>query len=415
MRSDFRFVFRLIWLGSLAAANAQEAPTPPAAGPIAIDMSIDAAKKAAPGVAWADVASEKTGKTIGVQGKDVWSLEGHAYAIGLQPRAYGAATLAISGRHKVESADVCRVRVVALAKHFGAYFVTLAPRAPGLDLTVSDSRIEIIEAGANAKVRETRITDQTTVWEFGQETSDAYPYSIQGEARFKDAEAPEDAETCDIYATLKAHPVARPAFEMLDAKIKPVTLPSAALLHESIDGLLLPVSGVTLSFTCGIDRATGKLWGCGTGAEKKTPEERAGQRRLDAYVYDPKKLDPDNDVPLRTTISVKLSPNDRDAKRLAAALAVPVWIETATPTQLSRNYPVRALSLGLQARVKATCTIQADYSVACDTIATDPPGLVEFEMAARKVLKFYRAAPLLRNGKPAAGATATIAIRFTIE
>jgi hypothetical protein len=166
-----------------------------------------------------------------------------------------------------------------------------------------------------------------------------------------------------------------------------------------------------------VDRATGQLQGCAlpTAADEATREARAAKTRLREYRYDPKQLDPDNDLRLQTDVTIKLSLADRDPALAAAAPAHPVWAQTASPSELSRHYPARALAEGIRARVVATCRIEPDLTLACLSFETDPPGLTMFEDATKRILSKYRASPRLKNDAPATGAIVKVPLRFEVE
>lgn len=447
-----RFV---LCLGALllasAAASAEEPPPPPVAGPISVKMSIAEAKRATPAVQWKDEVSRHSGKTLSITGDNAWTLEGHAYQIKLRPLSYGASILILRGEHEVDSLETCRARFVAFATHFDRYFEELEPRwsiedqmaaqprastitaqrTPEGHLVVtglphiataaeeeSDRKRTVLSVGRNARLREVLIDNsRTATWDFLKHASRTYDYSIGADAWFSHDEVAEK-KVCGIKADLRSQPKDRPAFEALDtAKVKPIALPSAATRHYSLDGFDLPVEGVTLQFRCDVGRETGQLQGCAlpTAAEENTREARAARTRLREYRYDPKQLDPDNDLRLQTNITIKLSRTDRDPALAAAAPALPVWTQTASSSELSRHYPARALAEGIKAKVVATCRIEPDLTLACLSFETDPPGLTIFEDATRRILSKYRASPRLKNDAPAAGAIVKVPLRFEFE
>lgn len=433
-----------------AAASSEEPPPPPAAGPISVKMSIAEAKRAAPSVQWKDEVSRHSGKTLSITGDNAWTLEGHAYQIKFRPLSYGASILTLRGEHEVDSLETCRARVVAFATHFDRYFEGLEPRwsiedqmatqpssatitaqrSPEGHLFVtaqpyiapaaaeeSDRKRTVLSVGRNARLREVLVADGSALWDFIKHASRTYDYSIGADGWFHKNES-AGKSTCSIKAELRSQPKDRPAFELLDTvKVKPIALPSAATRHYSLDGFDLPAEGVTLQFRCDIGRETGQLQGCAlpTAAEENTREARAARTRLREYRYDPKQLDPDNDLRLQTNVTIKLSRADRDPALAAAAPALPVWAQTASPSELSRHYPARALANGIKAKVVATCRIEPDLSLACLSFETDPPGLTMFEDATKRILSKYRASPRLKNDAPAAGSIVKVPLRFEFE
>lgn len=273
---------------------------------------------------------------------------------------------------------------------------------------------KMLPAGGFARVSEVDKDDIVT-WDFGQPASEFYPYSIRANGLFDEA-GEKGVPPCRITAEITALPIGRPPHERLDAKVKPIATAKPATLHSSLDGMRVPPEGVTISYDCGVVRTTGQVVGCRQlGARGHDLEFRAGLLRLREYKFDPKHLDPDNDVPLRADITVILKPSERDPKLAASAPATAVWYSTATAADFSRYYPTKALDQEIEARVIATCLVEADLTLTCGGIRSEPAGITVFDDAVRKLIKHYRAAPLLRNDKPAAGATVEIPILFKLE
>ncbi len=431
------------------AAGAAEQPLPPpAAGPISVDMSIAAAKAAAPSVPWKDEISPHTGRTISITGDAAWTLEGHAYQVLLRPMAYGAAILSLKGTHEVPDVDACRARFVALATHFDRYFDAMEPRwtigsqfpqqgrattvtaqrSPDGNLFVTaqpsyaaadenERKPSVLTAGRNARLQQVLREDGSAAWDFIKLPTADYRYSIGADASFRPDDL-SDKRVCSITVNVRSHPPGVPMFDTLDTtKVKPIASPSVATRHRSIDGLELPPEGLSFVFRCEVNRATGQLQACfiPDSVNDGSLEKRAARARLSEYRYDPKRLDPDNDVTLKTEITIKLLPGDRNPKMAAAAPAHPVWTQTASASELSRHYPAKALADGIEARVVATCKIEPDLTLACDSFQTDPPGLTVFEDATKRILSKYRAAPRLKNDAPAAGAVVKVPLRFEFE
>lgn len=331
----------MLWVAS--AASAADVAPPPAAGPITLDMTIAQAKQSTPAVQWKDVNSRFTGKTLSITAENVWTLEGHVYRVRFRQLSHNATKLELHGQHVVDSPDVCRARVAALAEHFGRFFENLEPRVSPWDqlqpsshgrivaqrtpeglLVVtgqlnpepeSESGISrrILFVGSNAQVREVAVRDTSVSWDFIKHASHTYHYSIGADASYRHDEMTE-RRTCRIDASLQSHPEGRPVFETLEAKIKPVATPSAAVRRKSIVGLALPPEGIELKFRCGMVRETGRLVSCDgpKGSDRRSPEVSAAYERLREYRYDPRELDPDNDLSLFADVTITLSPSDRD-------------------------------------------------------------------------------------------------------
>ena len=450
---------RAVWLTACVGllygtAGAADLPAPPALGRFTLGMSIEEAMRATPELSWEKTVSPVTGRTLEIRAKDAFTLDGYSYTVRLRPQAHRWATLELRGWQQDTDRQTCRRQVLALAAqlepHFptmGVRFAAIPPVPPSSGTIVAqtspDGRVTVtgqpnmspesrsfqqsfIPVGMAARVLETVVNDDRTTWEFEQANADASPYAVRAFAYFDElALRPnaglndEPSPACVIEASLHARPKGRPDFDTLNlAKVKPVALPSRELLHDTLAGIDLPQGGLTLPFRCQVVRHKGTLEQCyPAGDPGTTPFELqlAAQTRLYAYRFNPVQLDPDSDVPLHAVIEVRLSPKDRDPKRAAAAGPIPIWRKTASASELSREYPVDALRLDVEALVTATCRIKPDLSLDCLSFETDPPGLAEFHRPAARVLSHYRAAPRLRNDQPAAGTTVKVRVRFQIE
>ena len=450
---------RAVWLTACVGllygtAGAADLPAPPALGRFTLGMSIEEAMRATPELSWEKTVSPVTGRTLEIRAKDAFTLDGYSYTVRLRPQAHRWATLELRGWQQGADRQTCRRQVLALAAqlepHFptmGDRFAAIPPAQPSSGTIVAqtspDGRVTVtgqpnmspenssfqqsfIPVGTTARVLETVVNDDRATWEFEQANADASPHAVRAFAYFDEqALRPnaglndEPSPACVIEASLHARPKGRPDFDTLNlAKVKPVALPSKELLHDTMAGIDLPQGGLTLPFRCHVVRHKGTLEQCyPTGEPGATTFEvqLAAQARLFAYRFNPVQLDPDSDVPLHAVIEVRLSPKDRDPKRAAAAGPIPIWRKTASPSELSREYPADALRRDVEALVTATCRIKPDLSLDCMSFETDPPGLAEFHRPAARVLSHYRAAPRLRNDQPAAGATVKVRIRFQIE
>jgi hypothetical protein len=451
----------------LVAVQAHAEPAPQVAG-VAADMTLDAARAASPTVQWQNELSPHTGKPTAIWADAAFTLEGQAYRASLQPKPSGTALLRLVSDEHVDKAKTCRARVKALAAHFDTYFAEMkppyspfdTPRTAGATFTynrlpggagyvsatpnfVDDGRdVDMIDAGKNAEIREIEYDDTDDMeWATGQRAKDDFPYALDLAASFyKGDEALPSV--CHIEATVTRYPrdrqwPGRPSFETLDtAKNKLTQKPSEALLHDSLEGIELPPEGVSLAYRCDVNRVNGRVLYCDPHERKYggVAIERAARLRYTAMGFDTKGLDPDNDLPLKTDITIKLLPSERPkaeavkepAKPGTPAIistntpvrvppsAMPVWTQAPTSDDLSRHYPAEALRQELQARVVATCRIAEDLSLACLTFEINPPEHVMFEAAAKRIVALYRAAPKLKDGKDAAGTVVRLPIFFKL-
>jgi len=451
----------------LVAAATHAEPSPHVAG-VAADMTLDAARAASPTAQWQNELSPHSGKPTAIWADGAFTLEGQSYRVSLRPKPSGTAHLKLSSDEQVDKAKTCRARVVALAAHLDAYFANMKPAYSPLDMPrtagatfnynrlpggagyvsatpnfVDDGRdVDMIDAGKNAEIREIEYVDNGDMeWSTGQRAKDDYPYALDLMASFYKGDETSPS-VCHIEATVTRYPPdrqwpGRPSFEELDtAKNKLTRTPSMALLHTSLDGIDLPPQGVTLDYRCEVNRVDGRVLYCSPHERKyaDAKHERAARMRYAAMGFDPKGLDPDNDLPLKTDITVKLLPGERlkaeavkdvaptptvtsliNAPVKVAPIPVPVWMQSPTSEDLSRFYPPEALRKELQARVVATCRIAEDLSLACVSFEINPPEHAMFEDAARRILMLYRAAPKLKDGKNAAGTVVRVPIRFQLE
>jgi TonB family protein len=451
-----------------SAAAAEPAPSAaaqaPAAGPVRVDMSLDAARKAHPKAAWKNVPSMFTGKTIAIEAPSAWTLGGQDYLLKLTPHASGKSTLVIDARPADVDVDGCRARTLALVAHLDGYFrdikdrrwippsppppmpaptisvqrmpdgtpyVTAQPNFASRDNDDEEDENKPVEreltAGARARVAEV-VAPTLASWDYGQPATKDYPYSLEGRSDHMPAdEALSRPSRCHISAVVRSEPWGGAREETLDASVQPLPL-AARDLHKSLDGVELPEAPVALAFRCDVWRASGRLGFCATvdKAQDKLPAMTAARRRLPKMAFDPAKLDPDSDLLLRANLTVTVSSAERLSDEALAALPPAIlappkglgpvlWAKAPTSADISSYYPTEALRKGMEARVTATCEIAADLTLACASVESDPPGLTMFEDAVRKILQKFRAEPKLRSGASAVGTKLKVPLRFQLE
>lgn len=243
--------------------------------------------------------------------------------------------------------------------------------------------------------------------EFRSTAEENLPYSIEAAGDF----APGSRPGCSITVAIHSFPPEKPAFQMLDPALVPVAKPSVGLLHHSLDGVDVPAEGVSLPFRCEVSRVLGNLHTCiSSGEESNVPfAVGAARRRLSAYAYDPKQLDADNDVPLYVYVDVEINLSRTD-RRTAEPPTNPGnstsqigWAQTATPADLTRVYPAKALRQGIEGRVVASCRVEVDLSLVCFGLERDPSIAGVFDEAVYKLLLRYRAQAKAKDGTSAVG------------
>lgn len=403
---------------------AADGPSSPAAGPFAVTMTVEEALRALPS---ADkTLSPYAGRVVSVATD--WTHAEQAYRVMLRPMRYGAAKLTLRSEQKVRNSRACRERVTALAAYFETDFGALAPSA-------SDSTsFDTLKVGRTARVGEAeleidgeRFGDASVfAWFFSQPAAGDRRYAIVASAQYTPF-----TDKCAIAADVTVAKVGRPAYETMDVSaLKAVQQPTRFDLSDSIEGLTLPKAGVTVALDCEVVRGNGRIRDCFSGERGKplSQEARAAVRRLNATVFDPKQLDPDNDVPLRGVFSVKLKPGDRmkaPALPLPTVMVPPprsadntinhVWAYSPAPGEVSKLYPARALDAGIEGRITADCTVREDLSLRCINVASTPSNDSAFEEAALKVIALHRVAPVMRDGTLAAGAEFPLAVKFRVE
>jgi protein TonB len=100
------------------------------------------------------------------------------------------------------------------------------------------------------------------------------------------------------------------------------------------------------------------------------------------------------------------------AQAVAADGAGTHWLKQPSPADIVSVYPRTAARLGHYGRVKLSCTIQPDGSLArCDIVSEDPAD-EGFADAALKLAKLYKLAS--PDGSPLPRTTIEVPIRFSL-
>lgn len=200
--------------------------------------------------------------------------------------------------------------------------------------------------------------------------------------------------------------------------------PSAAARHFLLAAApRIPARGITFTIRCLIDRTNGRVSNCqeptlpdawrtaaiGIGSLyqfRLTPAQAAGQGALAVAIQD------------------RIVPSDvRPAARLFEFTQRPPanvsFAQVMTGEQSQAYYPPGALETGLNARIRIDCQVQPDLSLFClnpAAAAGGDPGrfLAQFQLAALQLSGWFRAAPTLANGAPAAGTIFRTTIIFHV-
>jgi hypothetical protein len=96
------------------------------------------------------------------------------------------------------------------------------------------------------------------------------------------------------------------------------------------------------------------------------------------------------------------------------------FVTAPSARDLKDAFPWKALRAGIGADVIVGCRIQDDGSLICAMLDVRPQVGAEqlrgeFGRAAEKLVPLYRAAPLLRDGKPSAGAAFSMGLAFKVS
>jgi hypothetical protein len=95
----------------------------------------------------------------------------------------------------------------------------------------------------------------------------------------------------------------------------------------------------------------------------------------------------------------------------AAPIAEPLWDRGATPDDLARYFPKRALQRGVGGEVLLECAIDFDGKLNCE-VSSENPRSWGFGAAAISLSEFYRAGPRLKDGRPSANEVVTLQFSF---
>jgi hypothetical protein len=405
-------------------------------GPFRTGMSFDAARAAAPGLAWRDfTVSKYTGKVMSIAAPDAITLGGLSHAIELRPGYYDSYSIFIKHVESVADASACEQLSVPVLAELEQRFGAFNPPAgyadqPAKSKDPGPPRFELVKAGEHSTISFTTNEDRdekprtsNPEWRQGVAEHDDGDYSVRFESAYTSDEF--SSPFCKLVTLLDHHPPA-PPWETLpfDASLF-VRQPSIAVKHMSLEGVTLAKPTVAVDFACGVDRHSGML-GCSPKAAAHANESvvAAALRRTLAMQVDTARLDPDNPFPVRMDLTVELAQNEHRPIDFLGAPRVSmsdlVWTEQPTAQETQAAYPKSMLEQGVGAKVGLTCQVQSDLSLLCAVTDPKPQGDAKaaedydkLAFASVAVMSLYRAAPALKSGAPSAGAVIDTRVNFT--
>jgi hypothetical protein len=203
-----------------------------------------------------------------------------------------------------------------------------------------------------------------------------------------------------------------------------VSRPSAAARHFLLASApRIPSRGITFTIRCLLDRLNGRVILC---QDPTVPDAyKAAALGIGAlYQFRLTSAQTAAQGPLAVAIQDRIVPADvRPAARLFTFTQRPpgnvTFAQVMSGEQSQAYYPVRALQMELDARIRIDCQVQPDLSLFCLN-PTAAPGsnagrfLSEFQLAALQLSGWFRAAPTLSNGAQAPGTIFRTTIIFRV-
>jgi hypothetical protein len=395
-------------------------------GPFKAGMSFEAARAAAPSLAWRDfTVSRYTGKVLSIAAPDAITLGGLPHAVELRPGYYNSYSILVKHVESVADAAACDELGAAVLADLEERFGTFAPptakteRPPQIVNVGKHSTMAFLTPEESAG----QPAAQNATWRQGNAQHDEGDNSIRFESAYSSDEF--SSPVCTLITLLDHHPAA-PPWETLpfDPSLF-VRQPSIAVKHMSLEGVTLPKPTVAVDFACLIDRHSGML-SCSSKADVKGNEGviAAALRRTLAMQVDATRLDPDDPLPVRMDLTVTLDEKDRRPIDFLNAPRVHLsdleWAQQPTAEEAQAAYPKSLLERGMGAKVSVTCQVQSDLSVVCAVTDPRPQGdekaaedYRKLTFASVAVMSLYRAAPNLRSGEASAGAVIDTRVAFT--
>ncbi len=418
----------LIAIAMISQAVAQPSvPAPPMSvsiGPFQMGMTFAEARAAAPHLAWTDVTVDPVDKSRFISAPAAVEMFGFVYDIRMAPGYYGSYEMSLRHASQVQDEAECAERagvlVAELEDRYGAFAPDAAPKEQGFRYYNSAVKI-----GRRSQLLWARseIPGWSQWLARSANTAGAAAVEINIKVYFA-ADAPAGQKSiCHSSIVFKSKGGAPESEEISVEQLRPVAMPSIAMLHESLEGVDLPTDGVVVPARCLIDRIRGALKKCSIDSKVSAGAIQAIQRRMGAMRYDSEALQPGNPVPLYAAITFRLLPSERLGIVAPNKPDIDVstiewlhkdsrlWIVNVSTTPPTERY--------VRATVTATCQIQGDGSIICvqyQVTSEEPQQLlgkseqVHLETEARDTLREYRAASKLKDGRNSAGKWVNISL-----
>lgn len=206
-------------------------------------------------------------------------------------------------------------------------------------------------------------------------------------------------------------------------KVRVLQSAPAGYRHAVLAGVDLPTSGLDVTLTCSY-RMGGEGWGRCRPSDGFEPGEdvsgarSAAARQMGWTRIDMSKLSAFRPVDFVSEAKVHLSPADRldlqpPPRGDAAYVTNVVWDYKPPADAVAREYPDRALRLGMTGSATVACRVLEDLSPACVTVSVSDPEY-GFETSAPRIMGLSRVAPKLTDGRPAVGVWIRTRVLFSL-
>ncbi len=409
----FSFVFASI-------ASAEVAPV--SIGVLRTGMSLEELKAAVPGSTWtvnefpaADPRDERTYRAT-----NVMEFDGRAYDARIRSGWYGEYRLQLVRKAQERSEAACEKvfqhLLADLESRYGAFEATnLTYKKDWLMDGGKPTRTENHNAGKSSSYtrHETHAFVEVT-------SRHAHPSGeLEAIGQYFIDSPLFGSSTCITSFTIgiKGQP---PAFEEIDeSQLKAVRMPSLGTLHNSLEGAVVPASGLRFKARCGLARNTGQVGNCEYDPKPSSELASALFWRKEEMAFDATGLSAGNPVPLYAQLEFRVDAKDRLNLGSPASSIAAEDVEWSKAPEVVAVRSLITSSINASPRddkfdtgtALADCQVQADYSLAClkieialaEGVANDSYNVSRFLNRARTQLSERRAAPATKSGHPTRG------------